>query len=73
MTAADAYEELEAAVWRTDPGSLAAVRAVLAAAEHYAELVARERAAERVSDQLHALERRAAAEAEYASYGRRAG
>ena len=41
MTADDAREELEAAIWGTDPASLGAVRAVLAAADRYAELGSR--------------------------------
>ena len=40
MTAAEAREELETAIWRTDPASLAAVHAVLAAADRYARALA---------------------------------
>jgi hypothetical protein len=36
MTAAEAREELEAAIWRTDPSSLQATHAVLTAADAYA-------------------------------------
>ena len=36
MTPGEAREELESAIWRTDPASLGAVRAVLAAADAYA-------------------------------------
>jgi hypothetical protein len=39
MTAAEAREELESAIWRTDPASLTAVRMVLAAADRYAAAV----------------------------------
>ena len=42
MTADDAREELEAAIWGTDPASLGAVRAVLAAADKYATAAAAE-------------------------------
>jgi hypothetical protein len=43
MTADDAREELESAIWRTDPASPSAVAAVLAAADRYATAVAAER------------------------------
>jgi hypothetical protein len=42
MTPAEAREELESAIWRTDPASLKAVHAVLAAADRYALAVADE-------------------------------
>jgi hypothetical protein len=42
MNTADAREELESAIWRTDPASLSAVRAVMAAAERYATAVTAE-------------------------------
>lgn len=42
MTASEAYEELESAIWRTDPSTLDAVRTVLAAADTYAATVTAE-------------------------------
>lgn len=72
MTAADeAREELEAAIWRTDPASLSAVRTILAAADRYAELAADERIAGRVTDRTRGPERLAAAVADVADYYQR--
>jgi hypothetical protein len=42
MTPGQAREELESAIWQTDPASLRAVRAVLAAADRYAIAVTEE-------------------------------
>jgi hypothetical protein len=42
MTPGEAREELESAIWQTDPASLGAVRAVLAAADTYALAVTEE-------------------------------
>lgn len=42
MTAAEAREELEAAIWRTDPSSLYWVRMILEAADRYAAAVTAE-------------------------------
>ena len=41
-TRGQAREELESAIWQTDPASLGAVRAVLAAADAYALAVTEE-------------------------------
>ena len=71
MTADDAREELEAAIWGTDPASLGAVHAVLAAADRYAELVADERIAGRVFDRTRGAERLAAAVADIADHDQR--
>jgi hypothetical protein len=49
MTAAEAREELESAIWRTGPASLQAMQAVLDAADRYAAAFA--------SDMLDELER----------------
>jgi hypothetical protein len=42
VTAAEAREELESAIWRTDPASMATVRLVLEAADRYADAVTAE-------------------------------
>jgi hypothetical protein len=42
VTGADAREELESALWRTDPSSIQAVHAVLHAADTYAFTVTAE-------------------------------
>ena len=42
MTAADAREELEAAIWATDPATLGTMRYVLTAADRYAKAYAAE-------------------------------
>ena len=68
MTAADAREELESAIWRIDPASIVAVVAVLAAADRYAEAVADERIAGHVADKIHGPERLAAAAADVAAH-----
>jgi hypothetical protein len=42
MTADDAREQLESAIWQTDPPSIYHVRAILAAADNYAATVTAE-------------------------------
>ena len=77
MSAADRREELEAIIWRGRRLDHATVIAVLAAADRYAEAVADERIAGRVTDRTRAAamspdERLAAAAADVAAHYRRA-
>lgn len=68
--AADAREELEAAIWHTDPASLGAVRQVLAAADRYATAAASEAVDAIKRDRVITLRRAALIADDGKHYGR---